>query len=219
VIIDELSTKYPKLYHMADKRNWDNICRLGLLSTTALLDLFGYNGPQRIEIESEHRVKEVKITHPKYGEAIIRDQDPMADRPHNGIILRRCLDGITPQEWFEFLNKQTFFWADATGLRFMLGARLYRRKSHFVFTVDTRKLLRSYKNKVTLTSMNSGSLYGMKSRSIKTFQALADYPRMPWVTEVAIERGVPDILDYTISVDEEMIEGEEIKVIKTIWPK
>jgi len=218
VIINQISTKYPKLYHMADKRNWENIKKLGLLSTTALLDLFDYRGDKRIQIESQLRTREFKIKHPEHGEVIIRDQDPMTDRPSQGISLNECLEGVTPQEWFEFLNKQTFFWADTKGLKFMLGARLYRKKSHLVFTVNTEKLLRAYKNKVTLTSMNTGSLYGMKSRSISTFQPLGNYPQMRWITELAIEGGGPNILDYTITVEEQQIRAEEIEIIQKIWP-
>jgi len=38
---------FPRLYHMADRDAWPSIQRHGLLSTTALLDLFEIHGAQR----------------------------------------------------------------------------------------------------------------------------------------------------------------------------
>lgn len=201
MLVRDLSSKYPKFYHMAEKRNWDNICKHGLLSTTALLDLFEYKGKARFEIESQLRLKEYRITHPVHGVAFIRDQDPMRDRPAEGISLENCLVGITPQEWLEFLNRRTFFWADLAGLNYMLGARLYRNRSHYVLTVDSRELLRRHADKVSLSGMNSGSLYGQKKRSADTFEPISEYGGR-WVTEITVEYSVPDIAEMMISVDE-----------------
>jgi len=220
MVIDALVAGYPKLYHMADKRNWANICKYGLLSTTALLDLFEYDDEERIKIESELRRKEICITHPVYGKAVIRDQDPMRDRPWKDIYLKNCLVRIEPQEWFRLLNKKTFFWPDTTGLNFMLGATLYQNRSHYVITVDTRKLINRHADKITLSSINSGSLYGMKKRSRDTFKPMSVYAESR-VREVAVEHSVPDILDLTISVDECICRcdgGQKIcKKVRQIW--
>ena len=94
--IDDLIRKYPKLYHMAEKSNWENICKHGLLSTTALLDLFKCSGEQRFKIESQLRIDSFRITHSQHGEAFIRDQHPLCDRPGEGIYLKKCLVSITP---------------------------------------------------------------------------------------------------------------------------
>jgi len=221
-IVDMLARHYPKLYHMAEPRNWDNICKYGLLSTTALLDLFEYDGQSRFEIESQLRLKKFRITHPVYGEAFIRDQDPLRDRLDEGIYLKDCLVGISPREWFEFLNRKTFFWANQTGLNFMLGARLYRYRSHYVITVDTRKLLDHHAEKVTLSEQNSGSLYTREKRSKDTFKPITEYHRMRWVREFAVEYSVPDIADIMLSVDECISRWENntrvCKILKRIWP-
>lgn len=222
MVIHRPASKYPKLYHMADKRNWDNICQHGLLSTTALLDLFEYEGQGRFEIESQLRLKTFRITHATHGVAYIRDQDPMRDRPEDGICLDKCLVGITPQQWFEFLNKKVFFWADLTGLNYMLGARLYRDRSHYVITVDTQKLMDRYAKKISLSSLNSGSLYRRKPRSLDTFKPISQYPQMRWVTELVVDYSIPDILDLTVSVDECMShlvsEERACRILKRIWP-
>lgn len=199
--IDDLVAKYPKLFHMADKRNWHNITKHGLLSTTALLDLYEYHGHKRSEIESQLRTKEFLISHTNYGVAVIRDQDPMRDRPSEGMYLKNCLDGIGPREWFEFLNRKTFFWTTEKGLNFMLGARLYRNGSHYVLTVNTRKLLDQHADNVELSAINSGSLYGMKKRSRETFQSITQF-HAPWINELTVDYSISNILDLIISVDE-----------------
>ena len=90
---------------MAEFGSWPKIEERGLLSTTALLDAFEIVGEQRFKIESEWRPTSVAIEHPHHGEAIIRDQKPMT--PHTlGNVL---IDDVTPQQWYEFLNRKTFF--------------------------------------------------------------------------------------------------------------
>ncbi len=223
--IHNLASKYPKLYHMAEKRNWDNICQHGLLSTTALLDLFEYEGQARFEIESQLRLKTFRITHATHGVAYIRDQHPMRDRPEDGICLDKCLVRITPQQWFDFLNKKVFFWTGLIGLNYMLGAKLYCGRSHYVIIVDTQYLLDRYAQKISLSSLNSGSLYGRNGReprSLDTFKPLSQYTRMPWVTELAVDYSVPDIIELTVSVDEcisHLASGEKTcRMLKHIWP-
>jgi len=219
--IIDLCSKYPKLYHIAEKRNWDSIRKHGLLSTTALLDLFEYKGRDRFEIESQLRLRECCITHPTYGVAFIRDQDPMRDKPGDGISLEKCLVGVTPQQWFELLNRRTFFWTNLTGLGYMLGAKLYRNRSHYVITVDSKELLRRHADKVSLSGMNSGSLYGQKKRSADTFKSISEH-KMPWVNELAVDYSVPDITELMTSVKECIYQWNNgqrsCKTLKNVWP-
>jgi hypothetical protein len=63
-----ITERWPRLYHMAEAGSWPSIERHGLLSTTALLDLFEISGPRREAIESARRPESVKITHPLHGE-------------------------------------------------------------------------------------------------------------------------------------------------------
>src|SRR6185312_14586628 len=113
---------FPRLYHMAERDAWPSIRLHGLLSTTALLDLFEIKGAQRIALEEAHRPESVIITHPKYGKATVRDQKPMDDKG-----LTRCLTGVTPREWYRILNRKTFFWLTEERFRTLIGARAYRK--------------------------------------------------------------------------------------------
>ena len=148
---EELSRKYPRLYHMAEVGNWPNIQKYGLLSTTALLDLFEVTNPLRKKIESEWRSDSVTINHPVYGKAIIRDQKPMPPQE-----IEKCLIDMTAQQWYEFLNKKTFFWSQEDYLNRLLNAFAYKNRPHFVLIVDTQLLVYKHREIITLCRINSG---------------------------------------------------------------
>src|SRR4051812_6107133 len=98
---DELVERYPQLYHMAEPYSWESIRKHGLLSTTALLDLFEVPPGQRRLIESCRRPEAVTLDHPVHGRAVVRDQKPMDDKG----LTRALRDGITPRQWYELLNR------------------------------------------------------------------------------------------------------------------
>ena len=144
---------------MAEFGSWPKIEERGLLSTTALLDAFEIVGEQRFKIESGWRPTSVAIEHPHHGEAIIRDQKPMT--PHTlGNVL---IDDVTPQQWYEFLNRKTFFWVTLDRLTRLLSAGAYRTRSHDVLVVDTQGLVERHFDRITLSPINSGvSAFGPK---------------------------------------------------------
>src|SRR2546425_1085258 len=106
---------------MAEADSWPSIREKGLLSTTALLNLFGITGDLRCSIESAHRPESVTIRHPKHGAVVIRDQKPMHESA-----LGKCLKGITPRQWYELLNRHVFFWVTPERVQTLLEARAYR---------------------------------------------------------------------------------------------
>jgi hypothetical protein len=90
VLVDDLIKAHPLLYHAAHPDGLDSILAHGVLSTSALLDLFEISGSLRERIECNRRATTMKIAHPKLGEARIRDHGPLnlaklsackADRP------------------------------------------------------------------------------------------------------------------------------------------
>ena len=211
---------YPRLYHMAEAGTWDSIGTHGLLSTSALLDLFGIKGAKRRVIESEHRPESIEISHLRYGTAMVRDQKPMRE----GALLS-CLDDVSPQQWYKILNQRVFFWLTRERLLGLLSARAYRGRAHCVITVDTAGLLERYIDKVTLSPINSGStLYRPQPRGRDTFLPIHRYSFEARrrkrgiknaIAELAVDYAVPDITDFTIRVDE-MIGP---KIIQTLYKK
>ncbi len=211
----EFVARHPNLYHMAEQGSWESIREHGLLSTSALLDLFEIAGPRRHAIESAHRPKSVKLSHPQYGVAVVRDQKPMSESK-----LRSCLIGMEPREWYELLNRRVFFWPTKERLVRLLGARAYRNSPHVVIEVDTSILLEQRLNQTTLSRINSGStVYVPVPRGRETFLPLSEYPQDWWrarrLGEVAVEYGIPNLADMIISVEE----WEGSSKLKTVWER
>ena len=103
--LEELINDCPTLYHMAERGAWESIKNRGLLSTSALLDLYEVNGAQRLSIESNRRPECVELTSETLPAAVVRDQIPMDDAG-----LRRCLpEHLTPSDWYRLLNAKVFF--------------------------------------------------------------------------------------------------------------
>jgi hypothetical protein len=211
--IDEFANLYPRLYHMAEKDSWESIKTHGLLSTSALLDLFGINGVRRAAIESEHRPESVIIRNPELGSATIRDQKPMRESA-----LLSCLTGCTPREWYRFLNRHVFFWASEDRVRVLLRARAYRAKEHLVLTLDTSMLLNAYWKSALLSPINSGStIYRPVERGLSTFAPLSKYPFAERkrirgvanaVAELTVSYDVPNISKFVTKV--EIRKGDEV---------
>jgi len=183
----------PTVYHMAEADSWPSIQRHGLLSTSALLDLFEKRDSERFKLESEWRPQSVTITHPVYGRAVIRDQKPMPE-----IGLREVLRGMTTREWYELINRKTFFWASWMRLAWMLGA--YRGFPHCVLHVDTRALLERHQREISLTDQNSGSIYRKKVRGADTFKSVNEFSSR-YVAELAVDYKVSDVGDVATKVE------------------
>lgn len=211
---EELLDATPKLYHMAESNSWPSIKERGLLSTTAILDLYEIDGERRRTIEEVRRPQSVSIDHKSLPTVVIRDQIPVTDEA-----LEKCLtDGLKPSDWYRLLNERVFFWPSEERLLRLLGARAYRDKVHDILELNTRKIVADYKEKMTLSPINSGStLFNPQPRGKNTFARVADYPyserpRGNKVAEFAIDYGVPNISNYV----ERVIEMKGNAVVKVI---
>ena len=152
VTSDELAQTYPRLYHMADAQSWESIQTHGLLSTSALLDLFEVKGQQREDIEIRRRPESVPLVHEQHGYAVVRDNKPIIESK-----LRTALRNCTPEEWYRLLNKYVFFWLTRERLQTLLCARAYRDHRHAVLTLETLPFVRRYEQRIVLSAMNSGN--------------------------------------------------------------
>jgi hypothetical protein len=187
----------------------------GLLSTTALLDLFEVCGDERFRIESCHRPESIPIIHAVHGHAVIRDQKPMSDRS-----VRKSLAGdLEPADWYRELNSRVFFWLTEERLNTLLNARAYRDQRHDVLVVDTRRLVERHEHRIVLSPLNSGCTIPFPhKRDLKTFQRMTEYPyasrkRLPDpIVELAVDYGVPDIRDLVTEV-RETAAGQGTKII------
>ncbi len=202
----ELLADCPSLFHVAERGAWPAIERHGLLSTSALLDLYGVDGPERTRIEAVRRPEGVALRHPDLPGAVVRDQKPLTDPA-----LRRCLEGgMDPASWYRLLNGKVFFWLSRQRLGRLLDAAPYRARAHDVLELATAPLVAAYRDAITLSPINSGStIRKAVARGPGTFQTIAAYdyatwrrkrPRFDRVAELAVTGGVPDVARYVVGV-------------------
>ena len=192
---------YPRLYHMADAAAWPSIQRHGLLSTSALLDLYGISGEERDCIERTRRPEAIPITHTDYGQLFINDQRPMTDETLGPVLI-----DMTPAEWYVHLNARVFFWVGEARLDRLLNT--YRDRDKIVLVLDTAKVMARHAAQTMLSPINSGfSLRYAQKRGRETFLPLADYPFEQWakkrgkadaVAECTILGGVPSVEDLLV---------------------
>lgn len=224
--LKDLIKHYPRLYHMAESGTWESIQRHGLLSTTALLDLFEVLGDDRRKIEDEHRPECVEITHAKHGKAVIRDQKPMRESA-----LLQCLQRpYKPRHWYRLLNSHVFFWLNVSRLHGLLGAKPYRNKPHCVLTIDSHALITTHVDAILLSPMNSGAtLYDPLPRGPNTFLPIVDFPfeerraTRPienTVVELLVKRSVQNIRDFVLKVEEcKVNEHKQPVILNTVWER
>lgn len=200
--LDELISNCPTLYHMAERGSWPAIERYGLLSTSALMDLYEIDGAQRAQIELAHRPKSVSIAADGLPGAVIRDQIPMSDSG-----LERALPSrLQPSDWYALLNSKVFFWLSVERLHKLTQAGAYRDHEHDVLEVDTRLLVDAHRDKIWLCPINSGCTKPMPHpRDEGIFSRIPQYPYAHWrsrrgrterAVELAIDYSVPDISRY-----------------------
>ena len=130
--------------------------------------------------------------------------------------LERVLEDMTPEQWYLLLNRKTFFWATLERLKKMLNAGSYKNDDHDVLTVDTRKLAERHRDHISLSRINSGATFGYAKRGSGTFKSIEAYPairRKADVAEIVVEYHVPDVVDFTLSV--ERWKGHDC--LQTIW--
>lgn len=204
--LEELLEDCPRLFHMAEAGSWNSIRDRGLLSTTALLDLFEVEGSARAAIESSRRSHPFELTNEQLPRAVVRDQLPMDDTG-----LRRALPvNLEPADWYRLLNGRVFFWLTEERLNRLLGAAAYKGAEHDVLEIDAPALVSAYLERIWLCPINSGCTKPMPHpRDLNTFSRIANYPYEQWrrkrkkgerVVELCVDYGIPDIGEFTTRV-------------------
>lgn len=214
-----LVQQYPRLWHMAHQDSWAAIRDYGLLSASAILDLYEIQGEKRRRLEAERRPESVLVEKGGLPGAVLRDQKPLKEAPLAG-----CLqDNLTPADWYSLLNAHSFFWLHRDRVQALLRARAYRNLRQTVMTIDTASLVDAHGENILLSPINSGAtIYNPAPRGKQTFQSIADFPFLErrrtralknTVVELLVRHSVPDIREHVLAVHD--VCGDEI--IGTLW--
>lgn len=204
ITLEQLAGHYPFVYHMAECDALDQIRRHGLLSVSAILDLFGIQGSQREALETRIRKDSHVLESAEHGRFTLRDQKPLSEAKLAGSLQ----DGLTPVEWLRLLNRKTFFWLGRDKVEHLIGARAYRDREHIVLEIDTRTLVNAHAKRVTLAAMNTGSTSPVAHpRGTSTMLPLAEFPyedrlrrHLRPAVELCIDYSVPDIADLISNI-------------------
>ena len=214
---ERIAEIHPRLFHMAHISSWPSIAAHGLLSTNALLELFEVSDAERERLGHRHRPQCETVQHRTLGNAVIRDQKPMSDAS-----LRKCLlDGLSPTDWYDTLNRHVFFWPTHSRLHRMTNARAYRKDRHLVIVVDTASLLARHLSDVLLSPMNSGcTIPFAHPRGLSTFKPPHQYcfekrlaSNREGFAELLVRDAVHDVVDHTI----EVYIGKQRTRYETVW--
>jgi hypothetical protein len=194
-----------RVYHIAEADNWPSIQRDGLLSARALFERAGARAEDRAAVEKHRPVRAVLSDG-----TVIRDQSPMPPAA-----LKPCLRGLTPAQWYRLLNSKVFFWFDEDRVARHLHA--CRRTAQIVLTIDAEALLARHAARASVAPFNTGNARrkpavrgratfvpwptwlasGWRSESDGVGTSLRSKSHKP--VELAIDRAVPDILDFVVS--------------------
>ena len=222
---EKLVENHPYIFHMSAPGSWPSIRRHGLLSTTALLDLFEYDPKTRRKFESCRRRNWEPINHPDHGNVMIRDQKPLSDAG-----LKKALPkDMSPACWYEILNSMVFFFPSRDGLEKMLN--VYGELRNTVLVVNTKSLLKTNEGNIYLSPINSGftdsrftknkNCKNIAYRDKNTFVRLGAEPetvrgrKRNSVVEIAAKYAIRDIIEHVERVEE--IGGG--KASATTWSK
>ena len=202
---EQLSERYPVLYHIAWRGSWPSIEENGLLSTKELLRLYGKSEDEIFPLTWKRRDHWVEINCPGRPSAVIRDQKPMTD---NGLV-SALPNNVKPCQWYDLINSMVFFWPTEERLKTMICARAYSGMEHDVLVVDTKKLVHLVEGSIRLSPINSGSTYRSYPRDMTLFKSIEDYPfeerwqkqkRKGAIAEVCVKDGVKQIQEAVIQV-------------------
>jgi hypothetical protein len=207
VDVEQLVTRHPILFHMAQAGTWPSIQAHGLLSTRAIVDLCQPLEASAAAVLNTVRRDSVTLQHETGTQFTIRDQRPLK-------FLTHCLtDGTSPQQFLDTLNGRVFFWLTQQRLVKLLGARMYRDSEHTVLRIDTAALLATYEPVAQLAPYNTGSMHvpNAPKRGADVFVDIADYPFARWqerrgrtgdaVVELTLPYSVPDIAQYVVRTE------------------
>jgi hypothetical protein len=189
------------LFHLAETSNRRSIEQLGLLSASDLIERAGLPAVWH----ERHRPHRLVLP----DGVVLRDQKPMPPTA-----LKRCLRGMTPEEWYRLLNSKIFLWIDLDRLNRQRNA--CGRFSQILYVVKTEKLLEHYASSVELTPINSGNARRRPAvRGTKTFVPYPDWMERGWYAEerdqgvrprshppveFTVSRAIPDWMDFVTEI-------------------
>lgn len=196
-----IAQRWPRLYHLTEMGCWPAIERHGLLSTAALLDLYGVADARRQQLLAQRRPEMVRLKRWRIGTAFVRDNKPM-----NETVLRRTLVGMNVSAYYRALNERVFFFLEEAAMLKLRAAPPYSDRAHELLVLDTAALLGRYQHAVELSPYNSGAVHAGSTvqRGPRPFLPVAEYPweerrdKRPPIAELTVLGAVQDVTSLLV---------------------
>jgi uncharacterized protein (DUF952 family) len=163
------------IYHLAEAANWPSIQRTGLLPAAHLLQRFVHDDAEQAALQQRQRLRHIVLA-----EGVeIRDQRPLPEAA-----LTSCLVDLTAAQWYAMLNERVFFWLDPA--RVNRQHRACGSRPQVVLTIDTARLVETYREQVSVSPINTGNARRRPARrGAATFVPYAQWLDTGWASEAA----------------------------------
>ncbi len=211
---EELATLHPRLYHITIN-SWEDVKQHGLLSTTALLDLYQVPDDEKQRLRTMIRPLGITLQHNSLPTITLNDNTPLKA----SILSKKLEDSLTIADWMEILNERVFFWPDEELMENHLQAFLRALKEDKlgegkreidVLVIDTLSLAKAYADKIQFCAINSGTaIRNAATRGLSTFTPMLDHDYKTWrglrgkkdtIKEVTVLNSICNIEQYVIEV-------------------
>jgi hypothetical protein len=150
-------------YHLAEPANLPSIRRHGLLSVEQLMRLALLKEAELNWTLSQHRPANLVLANG----VIIRDQSPMPPRS----LAPALPPGMSPSDWYRFLNGFVFLWANKERLDRHLVA--FRKRPQTLLVFDAPRLIKERGDDLFLSPMNSGN--AMRRAAPRSYDLFVPY--------------------------------------------
>jgi hypothetical protein len=158
-----LSKANPHFYHLAEPANLASIRHHGLLSAERLMKLARIKGQELRSALGQHRAGSVVLPNG----VIIRDQSPMPPQA----LARALPPGVTPADWYRFLNGFVFLWANRERLDRHLVA--FRKRPQVLLVFDAARLIEERGDVLLVSPINSGN--ALRRAAPRSFDLFVPY--------------------------------------------
>jgi hypothetical protein len=188
-----------RLYHLAEEENLPSILEHGLMSAERLTERAGLAKGERETLLRSYRPGNVRLPNG----VLIRDQLPMPP----SALASALEDGLSPSDWYAYLNGFVFLWPDPERMSRQRGA--CGKRPQAVLTFDGAALLEELGWAAFMSPINSGNARRKPARRGRgTFIPYEKWSREGWPTgqrtrlpaEVVFKCGVPTQAPYLLNI-------------------
>ena len=169
--LDSFFDHFPRVFHVSLCPQSSTIESSGLFSAAGLLARSALSIEERGHILASQR-KTTVILHTDFGETVLNDQIPLPAKA-----LLRCLNGISPEDWYVEMNERIFFFLNEDKARNFAKVRADKLPARTLLCLNTEKLIAGSETDFELCAFNSGNAMRKPVRRDRdSFQTIAKYP-------------------------------------------